>query len=541
MANNFNEYKKNPYQEINECTARGTCSLAPNIAVLQELAVIFLQQISHYIILLNKLGASNKSINEKIITILASLVSVNEFSDTQLYDIIKTEYYLLKNVKDTYHKVCKDNNIRPNRLKNPIKFDEQTKLAQAIEFGEKYIREKYNSFTKQEKNLFIILEMVLKSSSLNLIKSIDFKQDETENIEQIIKTLDLFNHAKLNEKQITQEIFKIADIDYKLQLKICKLLTEHFGEISETKVSHSSRKGKAILVSGNNFFDLLNLLESTKNQNIDIYTHSNLLITHALEKFKSYSHLIGHYGDTTENCLIDFATFPGAILLTKNSKNNTEYFYRGRLFSTDDIVPDGVIKIKNQKYEEIIEAAKNSKGFSKGKIKEDSIIGYQSKEIDSTLYQVITKFINKEIKNLYIIGIDAHLELQKEYFKEFFKNLKDDEFAISFSYTSTKENVLSIPVGNYIPLVTNILKKVFDKILIADNRISFFLTTCDVMTISSIITLKAYNATNLYLAKCPPTLINPSVHKTLSQTFGIKTTTNAIKDLELIRNEKSTQ
>ena len=539
MANNFNEYKK-PI-EINECISRGTCSLTPNIAILQELAIIFLQQTSHYIILLEKQGAKNQSINNKIIETMGSLVSVNEYSDTQLFSIIQNEIYLLKNVKDTYYKLCKENNIRVNRLKKPVELNKDTTLAQAIEFGEKYINEKGKNYSRQEKNLIIILEMVLKSVCLNLTKLLDFEESENENISHVIETLDLFNHSKLNEKTLNEQITKLAEIDHNIQIKICKLMIDKFEGISETQVSHSTRKGKAILVSGNNFFDLLTLLEKTKDLNIDIYTHSNLLITHALKKFKNYDNLMGHFGDVTENCLIDFATFPGAILLTKNSKNNTEYFYRGRLFSTDDMVPDGVIKIKNQNFDELIVAAQTTRGFSKGRIKEDSIIGYNENEIDAKLNEITTKFINKEIQHLYIIGIDAHLELQKEYFLEFFRELEDNEFAISFSYSSNRENVLTIPIGNYIPLVTNILMKIFDKILIADERITFFLTTCDVMSISSLITLKNYNATNLYLAKCPPTFINPSVYKTLTQNYKIKTTSTPKKDLEIIRNRKSSQ
>ncbi len=45
-------------EEINECTARGACSIAPNIAALQELVMYFIRQTAFYLLKLEKLGAN---------------------------------------------------------------------------------------------------------------------------------------------------------------------------------------------------------------------------------------------------------------------------------------------------------------------------------------------------------------------------------------------------------------------------------------------------------------------------------------------------
>ncbi|MDE6138029.1 MAG: hypothetical protein K2F57_01000, partial [Candidatus Gastranaerophilales bacterium] len=359
-----------------------------------------------------------------------------------------------------------------------------------IALGEKLFLEKYNKRSTEQKNLIEILMIIIKSVSLNLIKLNDFNEFDSEIYHEILQTLDIFNDKKLQNKQVMENISKLAMFDYQLQLKISNLLLKTFGGISKVEVSHSTTKGKAILVSGNNFFDLLNILEETKDKDIDIYTHSNLLITHALNKFHKFKNLKGHYGDNTENCILDFATFPGSILLTKNSKNNTEYLYRGRLFSNDYIVPNGVIKIEDNNYDELIEAAENAKGFSKGKTKENTLLGYDEQDIEFQINSIVEKLNNDSIEKLYIIGIDPHSQIQKEYFKEFFSKLKPKEYAISFSYESKKENVLTINIGNYIPLASAILKKLFDKYPLSSNKIVFLFTTCDVMTMSNIIILK---------------------------------------------------
>lgn len=533
MQNN-NQYKIT-YNVVNECSARGACSISPAIVALEELSLSFLQQIAYYMLKLENFGANNKNIKIEITQIIASMVSVNEFSENQLYSIILKEYYILQETLRIYSDICKKTKLPRKLLNKQIKFNEKTNLSKAIALGEKIFFDKYQKTSTKQKNFVSILIIVLKSVSLNLIKLNDFGKFNNNTFHELLEILNLFNSNNINSEILISQIDRLSKLDNGLQDEISQQLISTFGEISKVKVSHSTRKGKAILVSGNNFFDLMAILEDTKDKNIDIYTHSNLLITHALSNFQKFDHLKGHYGDTTENCILDFATFPGAILLTKNSRGNSEYFYRGRLFSNDYIVPDGVIKLSDNNYEEVIESALNAKGFSKGKIKNDTNLGFNKDEILIEFENICKKVNNGDIKRLYIIGFDAHSEVQKEYFKDFFSKLNNDEFVISFSYESFKDNVLTINVGNYVPIAMNVLKLLFNKLTITDNRITFFFTTCDVMTISGLINLKNLNAKNIYMSECSPTLVNPSVYTTLCENYNIKTTTTPENDLKNIR------
>jgi len=540
MAYNYNN-DKNFYLDATECSSRGACTVSPTIVSLLEVAVQLLQIISYYILKLETLGASNDKIKYDIINITASFVSVNEFSENQLFEIIQNEYFLLQDTKNTYMDYCKKHGIRPKELKVKLMFNEETPISKVISLGEKLFLQNYKQRTPEQKNLITILDIIVQSVCLNIIKLSDFNDYDEKAVNEIISTLDMFNHGKISNKRISEKIYALAELDHKLHLKISELLLYSFGGISEVEVSHSTSNGKAILVSGNNFFDLLKILRETKNQDIDIYTHSNLLITHALKVFHEFKNLKGHYGSLSENFILDFATFPGAILLTKNSKSNTEYFYRGRLFSNDYIVPKGIIKIENNDYSELIEAAKNSKGFSKGRHKPDTKLGYNEQTLNNQFDTIVEKLNNGSLKRLYIVGIDAQSQLQEEYFKTLFKFLDDDEFVISFSYDSNRENVLTIPIGNYIPLAANVLSKFFDKFPITDDKIIFMFTTCDVMTVSSIIAMKKAGIKMIYMTKCSPTLVNPPVFDTFCKIYDIHLTTNPKQDLMTIRNEKSTQ
>lgn len=525
----------NKNTDTNECTSRATCTLSPTIAALESLAVMFLKHLSFYLLELKKLGAINVQIQQEIIDILASLVAVNEYSENELYNIVVNEYFILDEVKNTYSKLSKEREMDAKSLILPVEFTEKTTLAQAISMGEKIMLTEEKVSLK--KNLLAILLIALQSISINFGNYSKLKDFDTKLFYQIITAINRFNSDDISIKTIKNEIIKIVNSDFELQINLANDFLLHFGDISKVLVSHSTRKGKAILVSGNNFTSLYEVLKLAKENNIDVYTHSNLLIAHALGLFNKFENLQGHFGSKTENCILDFATFPGAILMTKNFRNNTEYLYRGRIFSNDYIVPKGVTKIENNDFSPIIESSLSAKGFSKGKSKEDTLLGYDEPEIVTKFAQIAQKLEVGQISRLYIVGIDALLERETAYYEKFLKCLKDDEFAITFSYDVQRENVLAINVGNFIPLMSRLLSQFFRHADISNDKISFFFTTCDVMTLSSIILLASKGAKNIYMSQCVPTIVNPATFNTFINEYNVNITSSPKKDLEKIRQK----
>ena len=512
-------YKRN--LDVNECTSRGSCSNSPAVAALEELSVAFMQQLAYYLLRLEKFGASNGKIWQEIVNIMASLVLVNEFSDQQLYYIVQKEFYMLEEVKKTYTMLTNSKPLKSKMLKTLSKFGEKTTLAQAIALGEKISLENLKKNSSHYKISKEILLMILKSVCLNLVKLQDFSYSISEVVHEILDAVDILNSQKFSEEILDDVLYKLVDIDRNLQLSLYNMLIEEFKGISTVNVSRSSRKGKAILVSGENLFDLYKILIDTQDADIDIYTHSNLLIAHALKTFQKFKHLKAHYGDGTESCILDFATFPGAILLTKSSHGNNEYYYRGRLFSNNYILPKGVIKILDDDFTPVIEAALSAKGFSKGKIKDDIVVGYDFEKVVKTFKNLADKIETHEVKKIYIIWTDPHSETQKAYFSTFLSKLKTDEFAISFSYDSEKENVYSINVGNCYPLAVGLLNLLFEYVPLNSENLYFFFTLCDVMSISNIIALKHNGAKNISMYRCSPLNINPLLLNMLNSKFGI--------------------
>lgn len=532
---NNNEYNFFNF-DSEDCTSRGTCTLSPGVVSLQELVLYFIKLASFYIVKLRGFELYNPSIEDEIINDIASLIYINEYSEKQMYELAMRCYYIYSNSKNRYVHECSEFNKTPDYVNEIIVFDRDFTLSKSILSGDILIKRLYNTVSSENRNFLQILFTVSKSVCQNISKLFDFGVRDEFAIDDILTLLSKIDAYSNNKDKLSEFINSLSSLDEKLKYKIAQILSEHYGKISEVKVSHSTRKGKCILVSGNNFNDLISVLEMTKGKNIDIYTHSNLLISHSFEKFREYPNLKGHYGRSSENCIVDYGTFPGAILLTKNSKNNTEYLYRGKIFSNDYITPQGVIPIVNNNYQPVIDSANSSVGFKKGRQKPDTNLGFNEQEVDTLFKRLIVRLETGKLKRLFIVGMNSFSDVQKEYFEGFFAGLRTDEFVLSFYYESNKNNVVTINIGNYVPLATYILNKLLSCRKFLDKMI-FVSPVCDVSSISSIVRFKNIGADNIYISSCSPRVINPSVFDTFKSFYGVNVTSNPIDDLKQIRNK----
>ncbi len=74
-----------------------------------------------------------------------------------------------------------------------------------------------------------------------------------------------------------------------------------YGHPVPTSVPLGAKKGKAILVSGHDLVDLEALLKQTEGKGIHVYTHGEMLPTHAYPGLKKYPHFYGHFGTAWQN------------------------------------------------------------------------------------------------------------------------------------------------------------------------------------------------------------------------------------------------
>lgn len=524
-------YNTSDNYEYNDCVSKGACSVSPAISSMQEIMFVLLRQTAYYLIKLKGFGIINEKITKTLISQVALMDGLKDFTEAQVLNIFSSQYSKLIELRKEYLKICKEHEEQCKDVKNLLKLSSKTSLSEILKKGDKEYICKYKKLSISQKSNAEILTSVMKSVCVNIIYLYEYDNYCEYASDNVLEALNLFNSFKVDDSSIKKYIEILSKIDIELLKLLKRAQIEHYGDIDEITVSTSTDPNKAILVSGSNLSDLKDVLDFVKDTDVDVYTNGNLLIAHAFSSFHNYKNLKGHFGSSVFTTMLDFATFPGAILLTKNEAQNIEYLYRGRLFTTDDITPKGVVKIVNKNYEPLLKSAIQAKGFAKGQHRNPIKVGYNKDKLSSFL-DVILK---DDFKNLFIIGHSNLSMNMNDYFKRFFHLMPNKSFAISFSFDPKQENVLTINLVNDYPQIYAVLQKVFEKIPISSEKLAFFLTKCDVNSFSNIINLKNEGAKNIFLSDCPPNVINPSVLNSFIKLYNIFQITTPEEDLKKLQ------
>lgn len=534
MANNYKINNKANYTESNECLIRGVCYANSTLTSLQEVILVYLKGLSFYLLKLKELGITDESIKKTIIYSFFNIITNAEYNQEQFQEIIETLYDSILKFKSLYEKICLEKEIAVESLKTYFKYSKNFNLTNAIRKGEKYFIKKSQSCTPKQKDLYDIVLFLSKSIGIKMVELKRLGKSHDDAYYALLYLLNAPNPSDFSEEKAKLIVEKTIDIYHDVAEKVFLTQNELYGETSQTEVSFSSEPGKAIMVSGSDFKQLEMVLRAAENTKIKVYTHgTEMLMAHAFPKLRNHPNLKGHFGSGLESSLIDFATFPGAILMTKASLHRVEYLYRGRLYTLDPIAPSGVINIKGNDFKPLVKSALEAKGFSKAHQKPFMKVGFDKKEIDKKINEIVNKLKKKEIRHLYIIGLlNTPNPMSKQYFDKFFELLPKDCYAISLSHPIVKENAFHFDSFCNYSLICKILHDLDKTFSLKELDMSIFLTRCNKHTITNLLNLKHAGIKNVYVCKCPPTLINPSLMETLQETFGAKEISEPQKDIE---------
>lgn len=531
--NNENKIISHENIESDECFAKGICSLNPNVSSVNEIILLYLKELSFYILKLKDFGITNEKLKETVIYAVFNLITNVEYNQEQFHVLISNLYEYISQSKMLYEKTCLEKNIDIEVLKTYFKYTKNFTLTDAKRKGEKYFLKRSSTFNQTQKDFYEIFLFFGKSIGIKIIEMERLGEFNDEAYYGLLSLLNINIPKDISQETLQKDLEKIIEIYYDLVKKIFELKTKLYGKSAPKKVSLSTKAGKAILVSGTDFKKLELVLKATEGTDISVYTHGlEMLMAHSYPKLASHPNLQGHFGSGLESSLIDFAAFPGPILMTKASLQKVEYLYRGRLFTLDPIAPLGVVILKDFNFDHLIKSALEAKGFINATLKEPLEVGFDEKEIENKVDSLLEKMANNEIKHLYIIGLlNAPNLAYKNYFETFLKILPKDCFVLSLCCPINTANVFHLESFYDYSLLYNILNRIQLKSSIKDLKLSIFLTRCDKHTISNLLYLKHIGINSLYMCKCPSSLINPSIIKTLQETFGIKEITDPHHDM----------
>jgi len=89
---------------------------------------------------------------------------------------------------------------------------------------------------------------------------------------------------------------------------------------------------------------------------------------------KQFKHLKGHFGNAWQKQGIDFKNFPGPIVMTSNCLIEPRPKYKHRIFTMNSVGWEGVRRINNLDFSEVIKSAHEEEGFKESNMKNNSSI-----------------------------------------------------------------------------------------------------------------------------------------------------------------------
>jgi hydroxylamine reductase len=322
--------------------------------------------------------------------------------------------------------------------------------------------------------------------------------------------------------------------------------TEVFGHPVPTKVSLGSKKGKAILISGHDLRDLDDLLKQTEGKGINVYTHGEMLPSHAYPGFKKYSHFRGHYGTAWQNQQKEFSDFPGAILMTTNCLQKPRDSYSDHIFTSGQAGWPGVVHIADRNFKPVIEKAQALPGFPEDLDGKSVMVGFARNSVLGVAGKIIEAVKSKAIRHFFLVGGCDGAKPGRNYYTEFVEKVPKDCMVLTLAcgkfrfFDKDLGDIGGIPrlldVGQCNDAYSAVqiavaLAKAFN-VGVNDLPLSMILSWYEQKAVAILLTLLFLGIKNIKLGPSLPAFVTPNVLKVLVDNFNIQPISTPDQDLK---------
>ena len=364
---------------------------------------------------------------------------------------------------------------------------------------------------------------------------------------------------ELSLDKLLNLVLKTGEINLKCMELLDKANTTTYGNPTPVKVSTTIEKGPFIIVTGHDLHDLELLLKQTEGKGINIYTHSEMLPSHAYPNLKKYSHLKGNFGTAWQNQQKEFDNVPAAILFTTNCIMPPKDSYKDRIFTTSVVSYPYISYIDDKKdFTPVIKKALELGGYDK--IKEMQGInggntlttGFGHHAVLSVANQVIESIKNKDIKHIFLVGGCDGAKPGRNYYTDFVKQTPNDTLVLTLACGKYRFNDLDLSEINGIPRLLDMgqcndaysaikvaieLSKAFN-CEVNDLPLSFVLSWYEQKAVCILLTLLYLGIKNIKLGPTLPAFVSNNVLNILIEKFNIKPITTPDEDIKELISAK---
>lgn len=531
---------------------QGMCGKTAEVANLQDLFIWGLKGISVWGVKARQFDIYDNEAGFFITKGLFATITNANFDREDFIRLIKNGIDIREGLKNQFLKAYKQKNSRDFSLPVP-------ECATWTPASDEDLFAKANSGAggwleienEDERSLKAIILYGLKGMSAYAEHAYQITKSCRDVFEFLMEALDALVDDKKSQEDLFGLVIKTGEMGVKTMALLDKANTTAYGNPVITKVNIGVGKNPGILVTGHDLVDLEELLEQTKGQGVDVYTHSEMLPAHYYPKLKKYTHLFGNYGSAWWVQKEDMAKFNGPVLFTSNCLVPTKADYKEKLFTTGAVGFDGVPHIPDRPeggkkdFSAIIKMAKTCappQELEKGQI----IGGFGHNQVLALADKVIAAVKSGAIKRFVVMGGCDGRHKTRDYYTEVAKALPKDTVILTAGCAKYKYIKLNLGDIGGIPRVLDAgqcndsyslavvameLQKAFGLKDINDLPISFDIAWYEQKAVLVLLALLSLGIKGIRLGPTLPGFLSPGIAAALIEKFDIKPITTAKEDV----------
>lgn len=328
--------------------------------------------------------------------------------------------------------------------------------------------------------------------------------------------------------------------------------TDAYGHPQPTSVNVRPLAGKAILISGHDLKDLQMLLEQTAGTGINIYTHGEMLPAHGYPELKKYPHLAGNYGSGWQNQQVEFAKFPGPVVMTSNCIIDPNVGnYGDRIWTRSIVGWPGVQHLEGEDFAPVIAQALQLPGFRYSEIEQEITVGFGRQTLLGAADTVIDLVAAKKLRHIFLIGGCDGSRSERSYFTDLAVSVPKDCLIMTLACGKYRFNKLDFGTIEGLPRLLDVgqCNDAYSAIILAVNLaeklgcgvnelpLSLVLSWFEQKAIVILLTLLSLGVKNIATGPTAPAFLTDNLLAVLNEKFGLRAITSVEQDLHTMLAE----
>jgi len=515
---------------------KGACGKDAVTSDLQDVLIHLCKAIAQYAVRARALGATDAAADRFLaFAVFTTLTNVN-FDADKFVGWIAEATAVRERIKALYENAARAKGQTPEQLGGPAAFvpaaTRDGLLAQAKETGVKSGVEKLG---ENAVGLRSIILYGVKGVAAYAHHASVLGQERDAVFAGLERALDRLATDTGDLGVLLEEALALGHANFAAMEALDAGNTGTFGTPEPTRVRITPVAGKAILVSGHDLKDLLEILKATENTGVNVYTHGEMLPGNAYPNLKAFAHLKGNFGGAWQDQQFEFAEFPGPVVLTSNCLIKPQPKYRDRLWTLGPVGWPGIKHLDRHDFTPIVEQAKALPGFTQDFPEKLITVGFGRDAVLSVADKVIAAVKSGAIKHFFLVGGCDGAKTGRNYFTDFADNAPKDTVILTLGCGKYRFNKHDFGSIGGIPRLLDMgqCNDAYSALIVATKLAEAFGVGVNELPLSLIVswfeqkaaaillTLLALGVRHIRLGPTLPAFLTPALVNVLVEKFGI--------------------